>query len=215
MAKMAVVRASSNRIGDYVLLERLGVGGMAEVFAAQREGPYGFAKKVALKRILPGLAADPRFVEMFCDEARVSAALSHPNIVQVVDFGECGGELFMAMEFVDGLTVARLLRMSASAKRPVPMAVALYVVHEVLRGLDYAHEARDESGRPLRLVHRDVSPGNILLGKDGRVRVVDFGVLTAMNASDRTIRRLAESSSVRSNRQLAAFCQATAGRVPT
>lgn len=186
MAKMAVVRASSNRIGDYVLLERLGVGGMAEVFAAQREGPYGFAKKVALKRILPGLAADPRFVEMFCDEARVSAALSHPNIVQVVDFGECGGELFMAMEFVDGLTVARLLRMSASAKRPVPMAVALYVVHEVLRGLDYAHKARDESGRPLRLVHRDVSPGNILLGYSGEVKLSDFGIVRSEIVARRT-----------------------------
>lgn len=186
MAKMAVVRASSNRIGDYVLLERLGVGGMAEVFAAQREGPYGFAKKVALKRILPGLAADPRFVEMFCDEARVSAALSHPNIVQVVDFGECDGELFMAMEFVDGLTVARLLRMSASAKRPVPVAVAIHVVHEVLRGLDYAHEARDESGRPLRLVHRDVSPGNILLGYSGEVKLSDFGIVRSEVVARRT-----------------------------
>jgi serine/threonine-protein kinase len=183
---MAVVRASSNRLGDYLLLERLGVGGMAEVFVAEREGPYGFVKRVALKRILPGLAADRRFAEMFCDEARVSAALNHPNIVQVLDFGECDGELFMAMEFVEGVTVAKLLRMAASAKRPIPMAIALYVVHEVLRGLDYAHEARDEEGRPLRLVHRDVSPGNMLLGFSGEVKLSDFGIARSEVVARRT-----------------------------
>lgn len=183
---MAVVRASVNRLGEYVLLERLGVGGMAEVFAAQREGPYGFAKKVALKRILPALAADRRFVEMFCDEARVSAALNHPNIVQVVDFGEVDGELFMAMEFVDGLTVARLLRMAAAAKRAIPIGIALHIIHEVLRGLDHAHEARDEAGRPLRLVHRDVSPGNILLGYAGEVKLTDFGIVRSEAVARRT-----------------------------
>lgn len=178
--------AASNRLGDYVLLERLGIGGMAEVFVAERAGPYGFVKRVALKRILPGLAADRRFAEMFCDEARVSAALNHPNIVHVLDFGECDGELFMAMEFVEGVTVAKLLRMAASAKRPIPVAIALYVVHEVLRGLDYAHEARDEEGRPLRLVHRDVSPGNMLLGFSGEVKLSDFGIARSEVVARRT-----------------------------
>lgn len=186
MGGMSVARAPSNRIGDYLLLERLGVGGMAEVFVAERVGSYGFVKKVALKRILPALAADRRFAEMFCDEARVSAALSHPNIVQVLDFGECDGELFMAMEFVEGVTVAKLLRLAASAKRPIPVAIALYVIHEVLRGLEYAHDAHDESGRPLRLVHRDVSPGNMLLGYTGEVKLSDFGIARSEVVARRT-----------------------------
>ncbi len=160
---------------------------MAEVFVAHREGARGFAKRVALKRILPGLAADPRFVEMFCDEARVSAALNHPNIVQVVDFGEVDGELFMAMEFVDGLTVARLLRLAAGRKEPLSVAAALFVIHEVLRGLEYAHEARSEEGRPLRLVHRDVSPGNILLGRAGEVKLSDFGIVRSEVVARRTM----------------------------
>ncbi len=159
---------------------------MAEVFVAERAGPHGFAKRVALKRILPGLAADARFSEMFCDEARICAALSHPNIVQVLDFGEVGGELFMAMEFVEGLTVARLLRIAAAAKKPVPTAVAVHIAHEVLRGLEYAHDARDEAGRPLRLVHRDVSPGNVLLGVSGEVKLSDFGIVRSEIVARRT-----------------------------
>src|SRR5574339_281424 len=139
---MAAVRSNPNQLGEYLLLDRIGVGGMAEVFVAERSGPHGFAKRVALKRILPGLAADARFSEMFCDEARICAALNHPNIVQVLDFGEVGGELFIA--------------------------------HEVLCGLEYAHDARDEAGRPLRLVHRDVSPGNVLIGSAGEVKLSDF-----------------------------------------
>src|SRR5687767_7520617 len=107
-------------LGPYVLGERLGLGGMAEVFVATRPGPHGFAKKFALKRILPELARDQRFVAMFCDEARICAALSHPNIVEVVDFGESAGELFMAMEYIDGTSLARLLRVVAASGRRFP-----------------------------------------------------------------------------------------------
>jgi len=165
------------RVGPYELVERIGAGGMAEVYVGRRAGPHGFSKRFAIKRILPQLARDPHFVSMFCDEARVCAALAHPNIVQVVDFGEHDGELFMAMEYVDGLSCARLLRAVASRGERVPVGVALFIAHEVLRALAYAHEARDEAGRSLGIVHRDVSPGNVLIGRAGEVKLTDFGIV--------------------------------------
>ncbi len=175
---MASVRAlASDRVGSYVLAERLGAGGMAEVFVARRDGPGGFSKRFALKRILPQLSRDPRFAEMFCDEARVCAALNHPNIVQVVDFGEHAGELFMAMEFIDGVSCARLLRSVAARGEVVPVGAALFIASEVLRALAFAHGARDDEGRALGIVHRDVSPGNILISRIGEVKLSDFGIV--------------------------------------
>jgi eukaryotic-like serine/threonine-protein kinase len=173
-------------LGPYELGERLGSGGMAEVYIGRRAGPRGFQKRFAIKRILPQLAADSRFVEMFCDEARICAALTHPNIVQVVDFGEHDGELFMAMEYVDGVSLARLLRAVASRGERFPVGVALFIVHEVLRGLRYAHEARDEQGHLLGIVHRDVSPGNILVGRAGEVKLTDFGIVLSAFVDRRT-----------------------------
>jgi serine/threonine-protein kinase len=183
---MQGISAGKARLGPYILRERLGVGGMAEVFAADRVGPHGFSKRVAIKRILPQLARDMRFVAMFCDEARISAALCHPNIVQVMDFGDCDGDLFMAMEFVDGVSAARLLRAVAARKREVPLDVALYVICEVLRALSYAHEACDADGSPLGIVHRDVSPGNVLLGRRGEVKLTDFGIVRSAFVDRRT-----------------------------
>ncbi|MEB2313794.1 MAG: serine/threonine-protein kinase [Sorangiineae bacterium] len=174
------------RLGPYELGERLGAGGMAEVFVARRAGPRGFAKRLAVKRILPDLARDERLVAMFCDEARICAALSHPNIVQVVDFGEADGVLFMAMEYVDGISCAKLLRAVAARGERFPLGVALYVAHEVLRALEYAHEARDSSGRALGIVHRDVSPGNVLLGRAGEVKLTDFGIVKSALVDRRT-----------------------------
>jgi len=159
---------------------------MAEVFVAYRGGPHGFAKRVAVKRILPQLAQDQRFVAMFCDEARICAQLCHPNIVQVVDFGESNGELFMAMEFVDGVSLARLLRWVSSRRERFPLGAALYVAHEVLRGLCFAHEACDEQNRPLGIVHRDVSPGNVLIGRAGDVKLADFGIVRSAFVDRRT-----------------------------
>lgn len=173
-------------LGPYILGERVGLGGMAEVFVATRAGPHGFAKRFAVKRILPELARDARFVAMFCDEARICATLNHPNIVEVVDFGESGGELFMAMEYVDGTSLARLLRAAASMGRRFPPHVALYITHEVLRALDFAHNACDEQGRPLGIVHRDVSPGNVLIGRAGEVKLGDFGILLSSFVDRRT-----------------------------
>jgi serine/threonine protein kinase len=173
-------------LGPYELGERLGLGGMAEVFVAYRAGPHGFAKKVALKRILPELAQDPRFVAMFCDEARISAPLCHPNIVQVIDFGESQGELFMAMEYVEGVSLAKLLRYVSGRRERFPLAAALFIAHEVLTGLSFAHDACDENGNPLHIVHRDVSPGNVLIGRAGDVKLADFGIVRSAYVDRRT-----------------------------
>jgi serine/threonine protein kinase len=184
---MALPRASAgHQLGPYQLGERLGSGGMAEVYVAHRAGPGGFQKKLAVKRILPQLAGDSRFVAMFCDEARICAALTHPNIVQVVDFGEHDGQLFMAMEYVEGLSCARLLRAVAARGERFPIGAALFIVQQVLRGLRFAHEARDDAGRPLGIVHRDVSPGNILIGTAGEVKLTDFGIVLSAFVDRRT-----------------------------
>jgi serine/threonine-protein kinase len=173
-------------LGPYELLQRIATGGMAEVYLARRAGPHGFQKVVAVKRILPQLAQDPDFVAMFIDEARVCAQLGHPNIVQVFDFGEHDHELYMAMEYVDGTTAARLVRAAAGRGEEVPLDAALYIGLSVLRGLDYAHSARDEEGKPLDLVHRDVSPGNVLIDRSGAVKLTDFGIARAAEIERRT-----------------------------
>jgi serine/threonine-protein kinase len=159
---------------------------MAEIYIARREGPHGFSKRIALKRILPQLAADAEFVAMFIDEARLCAQLTHPNLVQVFDFGEEEGELYMAMELVEGTTGAKVARAAASRGEPVPTEVALYIALSVGRGLAHAHEACDEEGRALGLVHRDVSPGNILISRAGAVKLADFGIARAAEFERRT-----------------------------
>lgn len=184
---MALLRAHAEiRVGQYLLGERLGAGGMAEVFIAHgAEGDIS-GKRFAIKRILPQLAKDPRFVAMFCDEGRICSALQHPNIVRVVDFGEHDGDLFMAMEYVDGISCARLLRAVAARGRQVTVPIACYIVRQVLDALAFAHEARDEQGRPLGIVHRDVSPGNILLSRRGEVKLGDFGIVRSEFIARRT-----------------------------
>ena len=159
------------RLGPYELLRRIATGGMAEVYVARRAGPHGFQKTMAVKRILPQYARDPDFVAMFVDEARVCARLAHPNIVQVFDFGEQDGELYMAMEYVDGTTGARVIRAAASQEgAEVPLDVCLHLSLSILRALDYAHSARDDQGKPLALVHRDASPrSSVLIDRAGTV----------------------------------------------
>src|SRR5580658_10408740 len=174
------------RLGPYELLQRIATGGMAEVYLARRGGPHGFQKIVAVKRILPQLARDPDFTAMFVDEARVCARLGHPNIVQVFDFGEHAGDLYMAMEYVDGTTGARLIRAAAAADEELPLDVSLHIALSILRGLEYAHAARDEEGLPLALVHRDVSPGNVLIDRSGAVKLTDFGIARATEVEPRT-----------------------------
>ncbi len=174
------------RLGPYELLRRLATGGMAEVYLARRAGPHGFQKLVAVKRILPQFARDADFVAMFVDEARVCARLGHPNIVQVFDFGEHAGDLYMAMEYVDGTTGARLIRAAAARDEELPLDVSLHIALSVLRGLEYAHAARDEEGALLALVHRDVSPGNVLIDRTGAVKLTDFGIARAAEIERRT-----------------------------
>lgn len=176
------------RLGPYRIERRIASGGMAEVYVAHREAALGFERRVALKTILPQLASDPEFAAMFADEARLAARLEHPGIAQVFDFGETDGMLFLAMELVDGASVNRVLRAVTASREPapVPLAVVLHVGIEVARALAYAHHARDHRGRPLSLVHRDVSPANILLGRRGEVKLVDFGIARAFGAAHRT-----------------------------
>jgi len=184
--KMGSLRATAeNQVGPYLLTERLGSGGMAEVWVG--ENPKGLrGARYAIKRILPQLAKDARFVAMFCDEARICAALHHPNIVRVLDFGEDRGELFMAMEYVEGTSCARLLRSVAAKGRRFPLDVALFIAREVLEALAYAHDATDEQGRALGIVHRDVSPGNILVSSSGDVKLTDFGIVRSEFIARRT-----------------------------
>ncbi len=173
-------------LGPYVLAERVAAGGMAEVYVARWRGPHGFEKTVALKRILPELASDPEFFSMFVDEARVSARLCHPNVVQIFDFGEDGGELYMTMEYVEGTTVAKLMRAAALRATPLGMEIVIQIVVSVLRALDYVHNARDAGGARLGLVHRDVSPGNMLIARGGEVKLTDFGIMRATELERRT-----------------------------
>lgn len=174
------------RFGDYQLVRRIATGGMAEIFEARREGAHGFIRRVAIKRILPHLRAEPKLVQMFCDEARVHASLSHPNVVELLDFGEVDGRLFMALEYVDGTTVAGLMESMFNRRRTVDLAVVLYLMNEVLRGLAHLHGARDGLDRPLGLVHRDIAPNNVLIGRVGEVKIADFGIIFSRFGARRT-----------------------------
>jgi serine/threonine-protein kinase len=166
--------APRGRIGRYELVTPLGTGGMAQVLVARTRGPEGLGKLVALKRILPHLASEPDIVRQFLDEARIGLRLSHPNLVSFYDFGESQGAYFLVMELVRGVDLDRLLK---TVK--LQPAVAVAVVVQALHGLHAAHTLRGEDGAPLQLVHRDLSPHNLMVGFDGRVKVLDFGVAKA------------------------------------
>ncbi len=172
------------KIGAYEIERRIATGGMAEVYLAKRKGPYGFAKRVALKQILPQYAQDNEFVSLFIEEARTAARLEHPSIVQVFDFGEEQGHLYLAMEFVDGTQVNKLLRTVHSRRETVPLESALFIAKQTADALSYLHEACDDDGKHLGLIHRDVSPANILLSRDGRIKLSDFGIIR-LNSADR------------------------------
>jgi serine/threonine protein kinase len=174
-----VVRARET-FGPYEIVSKLGVGGMAETYVAVRRGPGGFAKDVCLKRVLPAFADDERFQKMFFAEAKIAARLRHGQVVQLVDFGEIEGTYFLALELVDGCDLRKLLR--AQKDRLLDLDVAIYVLHELLAALSYVHNVTGEDGAPLGLVHRDISPANVLLSKNGEVKLADFGVAKATNA---------------------------------
>jgi serine/threonine protein kinase len=173
--------------GNYYLLEKVAVGGMAELFKARQRGVHNFEKIVAIKRILPHLSDNDEFVRMFIDEAKLAAQLTHPNIVQIFDLGKAGGFYYIAMEFVDGRDLRSLLRKVREYKLPLPEAVAAAVTMKVANALDYAHRERGINDRELKLVHRDISPQNILISYDGAVKLVDFGIAKAATKSTQTM----------------------------
>ncbi|MBI4509448.1 MAG: protein kinase [Deltaproteobacteria bacterium] len=172
--------------GRYQLVERLAVGGMAELFKARVVGAHGFQKPVVIKKILPHLAADAGFKAMFIDEANITARLDHPKIAQVLELGTIDDQLYIAMEFIDGPDVLAILRACAQKKQHMPARVAAHVAHEVLDALDYAHQARDEQGSPLAIVHRDISPSNVLVSRRGDVKLADFGIAHAVERQQKT-----------------------------
>lgn len=181
--------AVSVTFGRYRLLDRIGRGGMAEVFKAKSYGVEGFEKVVVIKRILPDLAKSKEFVEMFIEEAKLAVRLSHANIVQVFDLGLAPGKAgdeadayYMAMEFVHGFDLASILARCRRATIALPIEMCVYVASEVAKGLDHAHRRRDEQMKPLGIVHRDVSPQNVLLSLEGEVKVTDFGIAKAKGA---------------------------------
>jgi eukaryotic-like serine/threonine-protein kinase len=165
--------------GRYQLVERLAVGGMAELFLAAAPGEHGFAKKLVIKRLLPHLNADPTYNAMFVDEAKLTARLVHPKIAQTFELAREGDMLFIAMEYIEGIDVLALLRECAQRRRRIDAALAAWICHEVLDALDYAHHLLDDSGQSLGIVHRDISPSNILLSMRGDIKLVDFGIARA------------------------------------
>jgi serine/threonine protein kinase len=173
------------QLGKYQLVRKLATGGMAEVYLAKAAGPMGFEKTLVLKRILPHLAEDPVFVEMFLGEAKLAAQLEHPNIVQIFDFGEAEGSYFLAMELIDGPSLRKLVK--RAVETPLPPAICAKLVAGAAEGLAYAHDFRDPAtGELLGLIHRDVSPDNILVSRQGAVKVVDFGIAKVAGQGHRT-----------------------------
>lgn len=172
-------------LGRYQVLQRIALGGMAELYVARQQADAGFTKLVALKRVLPHLAEDEEFVGMFLNEAKLASSLEHPNIASVTDFGQAGRDFFMVLEYVHGRGVNELLRAAVKADG-VPLDCALSIVIAVAGALHHAHEACDAQGAPLGLVHRDVSPSNILVSYDGAVKLVDFGIAKATSQAQAT-----------------------------
>lgn len=173
-------------LGRYRIVRRLGAGGMAEVFLARSSGAEGIEKLLVVKRVLPSFVRNAKFRTMFIDEAKVAMRLNHPNIVQVYAFEQVREEFLLAMEYVDGLDLGRLVGAMRRAKRRIPFALSAYVVAEASKGLDYAHNRKDEHGEALDIVHRDVSPQNILLSFEGSVKIADFGIARARMISEDT-----------------------------
>ncbi|MEO8699225.1 MAG: serine/threonine-protein kinase [Kofleriaceae bacterium] len=167
------------------MIRRLAVGGMGEIFLA-RQAIAGVNRLVVLKRLLPGLADDPAQLAMFVDEARIGASLAHPGIVQVHEFGEDDAGFFIVMEYVAGQHVGQLVTRATREHRAIPIPIGAFVMHEIARALDHAHHARDSDGVPLEIVHRDISPSNVLVSFRGDVKLMDFGVAQAANRTHRT-----------------------------
>jgi TonB family protein len=183
----AVASSGPDRFGQYEVLERIASGGMAELYKAKRTGVEGFQKIVAIKKILPHLADDEEFVTMFADEAKLAAQLNHPNIIHIYDLGKIqAGGYFIAMEYVDGRDLRGIQQAGGNMGVPLPVPLAVYVASKVASALDYAHRRRDAEGHELNIVHRDVSPQNILISYEGDIKLCDFGIAKAASKASKT-----------------------------
>ena len=169
------------RLGKYQLTRRIAVGGMGEIFYAKIAGIEGFSREVAIKKMLPHLSADRAFIDMMVKEAKLTVLLNHPNIVQVYDLAREGSEYYIAMEYVAGTNVGHMLELCYTANTRLPTDVAVYITMQVLRGLAYAHDLRDPTGEPMHILHRDITPQNILVTEQGWVKITDFGIAKARN----------------------------------
>jgi serine/threonine protein kinase len=177
---------TSHQYGKYQLLKRLALGGMAEIWLAKQTGTQGFEKLVVIKRILEQLADDSEFVQMFLDEARLAASLTHPNVVQIFDLGKLDKSYYIAMEFIAGHDLLATMKKAGKAKALLPAEISARIIASACEGLHYAHTRKDRKGSPLHIVHRDVSPANILVTYEGTVKIVDFGIAKAESHSAKT-----------------------------
>jgi serine/threonine protein kinase len=173
--------------GKYLLLDRISVGGMAEVFKAKSYGVEGFEKIIAIKRILPTMGEDRDFIKMFIDEAKIAGQLAHANICQIFELGRIDGSHFIAMEYIWGKDLLQIGNRLRKVKQQMPIPMGCFAISKVLEGLDYAHRKRDPLGRPLEIVHRDCSPQNVLVSYEGEVKVIDFGIAKATSRNSRTM----------------------------
>jgi serine/threonine protein kinase len=172
--------------GNYYLLERIAVGGMAEIFKAKQVGVRGFEKIVVVKRILQHLSEDPEFVEMFEDEAKLAAQLNQANIVQIYELGEVDENLYITMEFIEGKNLRDVTRAASGKGIHLSIEQSVFIVSEILKGLEYAHRKPDSQGDPLHLIHRDISPQNVIVSYEGEVKIVDFGIAKAASKISKT-----------------------------
>ncbi|MCP4601360.1 MAG: serine/threonine protein kinase [Proteobacteria bacterium] len=170
----------------YRIIRKIDSGGMAEVFLGEAESIEGFKKRVAIKRVLPHLVENQKFLAMFLDEARLSLRFNHGNVVNTFDIGRSGNTYFVVMEYVDGTNLKRVMEVLRENNQRLPVELAVFIVAEACRGLAYAHDFHDQNGNPLEIVHRDVSPPNILLSKQGEIKIVDFGLAKATSQLETT-----------------------------
>ncbi len=184
--QLVVESRQKDLLGKYILGERLGAGGMAEVFHATYSPEGGFERKVAVKRILPSFAENPQWVSLFRREAELGATLAHPNIVQVLDFGSDGATYFLAMEFIDGMPASRLLAALRAKNRVLSINAVVWVAYAVAEALEYIHGRVGTNGVPLNLVHRDLNPPNIMVSRIGEVKLADFGIARSDQAESTT-----------------------------
>ncbi|MFL5577998.1 MAG: serine/threonine-protein kinase [Gemmatimonadaceae bacterium] len=175
--------------GSFRLVRKVAAGGMATVYEAEQLGPHGFAKRIALKVIHPEYARHPEWLQLFVDEAKLSANLLHGNVVQIYQLGEVAGDYFIAMEFIRGVTLRKLIDRHRELDEPIPPALGAYVASRVCRALDFAHNAVGPDGKRLDIVHRDVSPGNVMASWDGHIKLADFGIAKARTSADPAERR--------------------------